>query len=52
MKCESMLSPGLVSTEPENAFGPRFHPAGSGTFWAYQRARAICIPVWRISSTN
>ena len=52
MKCESMFSPGLVSTEPENAFGPRFQPAGSGTFLAYHRASAICIPVWRISSTN
>jgi hypothetical protein len=52
MKCESMFSPGLVSTEPENALGPRCQPAGSGTFLAYQRASAICSPVWRISSTN
>jgi hypothetical protein len=52
MKCESMLRPGLVSTEPENALGPRCQPAGSGTFLAYQRASAICNPVCRISSTN
>ena len=52
MKWLSMFSPGLVSTEPLNALGPRCQPAGSGTFLAYQRARDICMPVWRISSTN
>src|SRR5437588_8103627 len=46
MKWENMFSPGLVRTELQNAFGPRFHPAGSGTFLAYQRANAICRPVW------
>jgi hypothetical protein len=47
-----MFRPGESITELASAWGPMFQPAGSGTCLAYQRASDICMPVWRISSTN
>ena len=52
MKWLSMFRPELIATELARAWGIRFQPAASGTCLAYQRARDICIPVWRSSSTN